>query len=138
MEEAKPLEALRAAGQSIWLDFVGRGLITGGGLARLIGEDGVTGVTSNPTIFGRASGTEVEWRAVEHDPTIPIPSPAGDGEVAALFDRELAEIRDQLRPGEQLEIGRPAFRSNTSMAIAAFAASPTGDADQLRRALFAA
>jgi transaldolase len=48
------LRALHEAGQSIWLDFLRRGLITDGGLARLIGDDGVTGVTSNPTIFAKA------------------------------------------------------------------------------------
>ncbi len=48
------LRALQDAGQSIWLDFLSRRLITGGGLARLIDEDGVTGVTSNPTIFAKA------------------------------------------------------------------------------------
>jgi transaldolase len=52
--EIHRLRALRDAGQSIWLDFLSRGLITGGGLARLIDEDGVTGVTSNPTIFAKA------------------------------------------------------------------------------------
>jgi transaldolase len=54
MEEMNRLRRLETAGQSIWLDFLRRGLLTGGGLARLIGEDGVTGVTSNPTIFARA------------------------------------------------------------------------------------
>ena len=49
-----PLQQLRAAGQSIWLDFLRRGLITGGALERWIGEDGVGGVTSNPSIFGKA------------------------------------------------------------------------------------
>jgi len=48
------LRALHEAGQSIWLDFLRRSLITGGGLARLIADDGVTGVTSNPAIFAKA------------------------------------------------------------------------------------
>jgi len=48
------LRALHEAGQSIWLDFLRRDLITGGGLARLIADDGVTGVTSNPAIFAKA------------------------------------------------------------------------------------
>ena len=52
--EPHPLRALNDAGQSIWLDFLSRGLITGGGLGRLIDEDGVTGVTSNPTTFAKA------------------------------------------------------------------------------------
>jgi transaldolase len=51
-----PLRTLQDAGQSIWLDFLRRGLITDGSLARLIGEDGVSGVTSNPTIFAKAIG----------------------------------------------------------------------------------
>lgn len=49
-----PLHQLTDRGQSIWLDNISRGLITGGGLQRLIQLDGVTGVTSNPTIFAKA------------------------------------------------------------------------------------
>ena len=49
-----PLKQLREQGQSIWLDFIQRGLITGGGLLRLVEEDGLAGVTSNPTIFDKA------------------------------------------------------------------------------------
>ncbi len=49
-----PLLALKQLGQSIWLDYIERGLLDDGGLAKLIGEDGVTGVTSNPSIFHQA------------------------------------------------------------------------------------
>jgi transaldolase len=49
-----PLLRLCAAGQSVWLDSLRRSLITGGGLERLTREDGVSGVTSNPSIFGKA------------------------------------------------------------------------------------
>ncbi len=41
-------------GQSIWFDFIERGLLTGGGLGRLVADDGVRGVTSNPSIFQAA------------------------------------------------------------------------------------
>ena len=51
-----PLRALNQYGQSVWLDSISRGLIKGGGLQRLIDEDGLTGVTSNPTIFAKAIG----------------------------------------------------------------------------------
>jgi transaldolase len=37
--------------QAVWLDFIERDLVSGGGLARLVAEDGVRGVTSNPSIF---------------------------------------------------------------------------------------
>ena len=44
---------LLARGQSIWLDYVDRSLLTGGGLERLV-DEGLRGVTSNPTIFHQA------------------------------------------------------------------------------------
>ncbi len=40
--------------QAVWLDFIERDLVTGGGLARMVAEDGVRGVTSNPSIFEKA------------------------------------------------------------------------------------
>lgn len=46
-------QALLEAGQSIWLDFIDRRILRDGSLARLI-EDGVRGMTSNPTIFEKA------------------------------------------------------------------------------------
>lgn len=45
---------LRDHGQSVWLDYIRRDLITGGGLSRLVEQDGLRGVTSNPTIFEKA------------------------------------------------------------------------------------
>jgi transaldolase len=48
------LEQLSALGQSVWIDFLSRDLIESGGLARAIAEDAVVGVTSNPSIFGKA------------------------------------------------------------------------------------
>ncbi len=44
---------LLECGQALWLDYVDRGLLTGGGLERLV-DDGLRGVTSNPTIFHQA------------------------------------------------------------------------------------
>jgi transaldolase len=49
-----PLLSLNERGQSVWLDNIGRGMLTDGTLARLIELDGVSGVTSNPTIFAKA------------------------------------------------------------------------------------
>ena len=55
-ETNNPLRALEAHGQAVWLDFVERGFLAQGGLKKLIAEDGVTGVTSNPSIFEKAMG----------------------------------------------------------------------------------
>jgi transaldolase len=46
-----PLRKLHALGQSIWLDYIGRDLISNGELRRLIAEDGLRGITTNPAIF---------------------------------------------------------------------------------------
>ena len=51
-----PLVALVAEGQSVWLDYITRDLVRGGELQRLIEEDGLRGMTSNPTIFEKAIG----------------------------------------------------------------------------------
>src|ERR1019366_2519226 len=54
-----PLLQLHELGQSVWLDQLSRTLVTTGGLKRLIDEDGLRGVTSNPTIFQKAiSGSQ--------------------------------------------------------------------------------
>ena len=50
------LNDLAALGQAIWLDFVDRKFLNEGGLERLVKDDAVTGVTSNPTIFEQAMG----------------------------------------------------------------------------------
>jgi len=51
---ANPLKTLGTLGQSIWLDYIRRDLITSGQLRRLIEEDGLKGMTSNPSIFEKA------------------------------------------------------------------------------------
>lgn len=51
-----PIRALNQYGQSVWLGYINRSSITGGGRQRLIDEDGLTGVTSNPAIFTQAGG----------------------------------------------------------------------------------
>src|SRR6516165_8008707 len=49
-----PLKALSKFGQSVWLDYIRRDLIETGELKRLIEEDGLAGMTSNPSIFEKA------------------------------------------------------------------------------------
>ena len=49
-----PLKQLLDYGQSLWLDYIRRDLITGGQLKKLIDEDGLRGMTSNPAIFEKA------------------------------------------------------------------------------------
>lgn len=51
-----PLQQLHDEGQAVWLDFLDRTFLAEGGLRKLIDENGLTGVTSNPSIFEKAMG----------------------------------------------------------------------------------
>jgi len=51
---ANPLKGLLDYGQSPWMDYIRRDLLTSGGLKKMIQEDGLMGMTSNPTIFEKA------------------------------------------------------------------------------------
>jgi transaldolase len=57
------LVQLHRAGQSVWLDFIDRPLLTDGSLERLIREDALMGMTSNPTIFEKALASGQDYDA---------------------------------------------------------------------------
>jgi len=86
--------------------------------------------------LGELGVADVEWRAVVHDPDIPIQGEPVLGELAALFDRELEEIRGLLRGEETYEATPPAVQPNTTLAVAGFSAMTGDDADRLRARLF--
>ncbi len=56
-----PLQALLSFGQSVWLDYIRRSLIETGELARMIREDGLRGMTSNPSIFEKAIAGSTDY-----------------------------------------------------------------------------
>lgn len=91
-----PLVDLGGMGQSPWLDYIHRGLITSGELARLVAEDGIKGVTSNPTIFEKAiSG------GPEYDDQIQALASGGASVPEAYTEIATEDIRraaDALRP----------------------------------------
>lgn len=57
------LKQLSSHGQSVWLDFIRRKLLSSGELARLIADDGLRGLTSNPAIFEKAIGGSTDYDA---------------------------------------------------------------------------
>jgi transaldolase / glucose-6-phosphate isomerase len=64
LESAKatnPLKELLKFGQSVWLDYIRRNLLTSGELKRLIDEDGLRGMTSNPSIFEKAISGSTDY-----------------------------------------------------------------------------
>ena len=56
-----PLLELQKFGQSVWLDYIRRNLITSGELKRLIDQDGLRGITSNPSIFEKAIAGSTDY-----------------------------------------------------------------------------
>jgi transaldolase len=100
------LEQLSALGQSVWIDFLSRELIESGGLARAIEEDSVVGVTSNPTIFGKALSRGPAYDAQ-------IVSTYGDATSVfhALAMRDVATACDVLRPVWEQTGGRDGYVS---------------------------
>jgi len=83
------LKQLRDCGQSIWLDYIRRDLITSGEFQRLVEEDGVHGVTSNPTIFDKAIAA-----GTEYDDALRLLLLAADTDRDALTLFEKLEIQD--------------------------------------------
>jgi transaldolase len=105
-----PLKQLEQFGQSFWIDSISRHLIAYGGLARLIAEDGLKGLTSNPAIFeqaivqGREYAAAIRQALKEGDP-----SPEELYEALAIAD--IRDAADLLRPVFEATGGRDGYVS---------------------------
>jgi transaldolase len=92
-----PLRELETAGQAVWLDYLHRQIIDDGELARLIEQDGVKGLTSNPSIFEKAIGD-----GDAYDARVRAELTRGDRTPKALYERiAIADIQaaaDVFRP----------------------------------------
>ena len=93
-----PLLSLNRCGQSVWLDNISRGLITGGELQRLIKLDGVTGVTSNPTIFAKALTGSSEYDDSFNAITRRHPDISNAALAERLMIEDIQMAADLLRP----------------------------------------
>jgi transaldolase / glucose-6-phosphate isomerase len=128
-----PLRALAEKGQAVWLDYLSREIIRNGGLARLIKDDGLAGVTSNPTIFEKAIG---ESQAYDAD----IAGLVGTGEtpLSAIYERlattDIAAAADLLRPLYDQSDGRHGF---VSLEVSPYLAMDTAATIEEARRLWA-
>jgi transaldolase len=90
------LRALAALGQGVWLDFIHRRMLDDGELARLVEDDAVSGVTSNPAIFAQAIGGSADYDA---DIRALAAAGADSGRIyAALTQADVGRAADLLRP----------------------------------------
>jgi transaldolase/glucose-6-phosphate isomerase len=126
-----PIQELRAQGQSLWLDNIRRQLVTSGELARLR-DEGLTGVTSNPTIFEKAvSGS------TDYDEALVRMVGAGAAPDDILWDLMLEDIRaaaDVFRPVYEQTKGADGF---VSIEVSPKAALDTQGTIEMARDLFA-
>jgi transaldolase/glucose-6-phosphate isomerase len=104
-----PLNALTAAGQAIWLDYLHQDILRTGELNWLIAEDGLTGLTSNPSIFEKAIGGDA------YDERIARLCADGVSDTNALYEAiAVADIQgacDQFRPTWERLRGRDGYAS---------------------------
>ena len=105
-----PLKTLQEYGQSVWLDFLSRDLFRSGELKRLIAEDGLRGMTSNPSIFEKAIG-----HGEDYDAQIAELEASGDLDPGTLFERlavtDIQSAADALRPVYDQTQGRDGYVS---------------------------
>jgi transaldolase len=93
-----PFLALNDRGQFVWLDHINRSLITGGGLQRLIDEDGLGGITSNPTIFDKAIAGSADYDAALQRTLDADPSLSNRAIAERLIVEDIQLAADVLRP----------------------------------------
>ena len=127
---ANRLHALEAEGQAVWLDFLDRSFLAEGGLKRLIEEDGVTGVTSNPSIFEKAIG-----HGREYDEDIAALVREGEPSLTQIYEHlaitDIQAAADALRPVYDRLNGADGF---ASIEVSPFLADSTqGTIDEARR-----
>ena len=92
-----PLHDLTKLGQSIWIDHLSRAALRGGELARMIEQDAVVGVTSNPTIFEQAMATGDAYESQLRE--LLDAGVQGTAEIFwALAQRDVQEACDLLAP----------------------------------------
>jgi transaldolase / glucose-6-phosphate isomerase len=125
-----PLRALAQKGQSVWLDFLSRDIIANGQLKRLIDEDGLSGITSNPSIFEKAIG-----ESDSYDDEIKRLVDKGNTALSTIYERvvvaDIAAAADMLRPLYNKTEGRHGF---VSLEVSPYLAMDTaGTIDEARR-----
>jgi transaldolase / glucose-6-phosphate isomerase len=92
-----PLKDLLKYGQSVWLDYIRRDLLTSGELKRLIEQDGVRGMTSNPAIFEKAIAGSADYTDILQSLRSRTDLDA-KGRYEILAIRDIQDAADFLRP----------------------------------------
>ena len=92
------LKELNRYGQSVWLDYIRRSLIVSGELRRLIDEDGLRGVTSNPAIFEKAIDGSADYATAIQEISDRHPGLDAKAIYERLAIKDIQDAADVLRP----------------------------------------
>jgi len=107
---SNPLKQLTEQGQAVWLDFVSREFLAKGELQKLIERDGLTGVTSNPSIFEKAMG-----HGSDYDASLKAFLEQADAEPMDVYEHlaieDIQQAADILRPVYDRLEGRDGYVS---------------------------
>jgi hypothetical protein len=95
---ANPVAALRQYGQSVWLDFIRRSLIISGELKRLVDDDGLGGVTSNPAIFEKAIDGSADYATAIQEISDRHPGLDAKAVYERIAIKDIQDAADVLRP----------------------------------------
>jgi transaldolase/glucose-6-phosphate isomerase len=95
---ANPVAALHTFGQSVWLDFIRRSLIVGGELKRMVEDDALGGVTSNPAIFEKAIDGSDDYRSAIDEISRDEPGLPAKAVYERLAVQDIQAAADVLRP----------------------------------------
>jgi transaldolase len=126
------LREIEALGQSIWIDNISRQLLEDGVMARLVKEDGISGVTSNPTIFEKAMGHSDRYDDAFREVIDQTRDPQEIFEQLAY--RDIRDAADLLRPVYDVTDGADGYVSFEVPASVAFQADQTIEAAQRYKA----
>jgi transaldolase len=120
-KQINPLKYLLNYGQSVWYDYIRRDLIETGELKRLIDEDGLRGMTSNPSIFEKAIGESPYYSETLKSLETRSDLDAG-GRYEVLAIRDIQDAADVLKPVYQSTKRRDGY---VSLEVSPFLAKNT-------------
>jgi transaldolase len=105
------IHRLQELGQSVWLDNIDRGMLDSGELERMIAEDGIGGITSNPSIFEKAISKGNHYNAAMIGQLARDPSQSGRELFYELAIEDIQAAADLFRPVYESSHGRDGMAS---------------------------
>ena len=136
MSTSNPLVAATEAGQSLWLDYIQRSMLSNGELDTLISRDQIKGITSNPSIFESAIANSDEYDAQIKSVLAATPDMSADDIFKALAIKDIQDAAEAFLDTYQQSRGDDGMVSlEVSPTLAHDAAATVAEARELHAAI---